>query len=123
MIIYKIINSPVALISGIETEYTKKIPNENTPKDEYKNYCWERVKDEDCSWECITEKYLISKNDQRNLIAKKQAKQNKKVDDSAITNLCNHELEALSKVKPNINEFLNTGFSHFMYGSICYFRL
>ncbi len=39
----------------------------------------------------------------------------KKVDDSAITNLCNHELEALSKVKPNINEFLNTGFSHFMY--------
>ena len=82
LLIYKIINSPVAFISGIETEYTKKIPNENTPKDEYKNYCWERVKDEDCSWECITEKYLISKNDQRNLIAKKQAQQNKKVDDS-----------------------------------------
>ena len=82
LLIYKIINSPVALISGIETEYTKKIPNENTPKDEWKNYCWERVKDEDCSWECITEKYLISKNDQINLIAKKQARQNKKIDDS-----------------------------------------
>ena len=82
MLIYKIIKTPNETISGIETEYTKKVPNEKIPKEEWKNYCWERVKNLDCSWDYMTDKYLISKNDQRNLIAKKQAKQNKKVDDS-----------------------------------------
>ena len=69
-------------ISGIETEYTKKIPNEKTPKDDWKNYCWERVKELNCPWEYVNKKYLISKNDQRKLVAKKQAKRNKKIDDS-----------------------------------------
>ena len=82
ILIYQIIKTPFIAISGIETEYTKKIPNENTPKNEWENYCWERVKKLDCSWEYLKENYLISKNDQRNLSAKKQAKKDKKVDDS-----------------------------------------
>ena len=82
LFIYDVIKNPVISISGIETEYTKKIPNEKTPKDEFKYYCWERVKELNCSWEYLKEHYLISKNDQRNLNAKKQAKRDKKVDDS-----------------------------------------
>ena len=39
----------------------------------------------------------------------------KKVDDSTVIDICNYELEALTKLKPNIKEFVNTGFSHFMY--------
>ena len=38
-----------------------------------------------------------------------------KVDDTQITELCNHELETLKKVKPDINQFLNTGFTKYMY--------
>ena len=81
-LVYTIIRNPINSISGIETEYTKKIPNEKTPKDDWKNYCWERVKELNCPWEHVNKKYLISKNDQRKLVAKKQAKRNKKIDDS-----------------------------------------
>ena len=81
LLIYQIIRNPVVSISGIETEYTKKIPNEKIPREEWKNYCWEKVKDLDCTWDYLNDNYLISKNDQRNLSAKKQAKQDKKVDD------------------------------------------
>ena len=49
---------------------------------DWKNYCWERVKELNCPWEHVSKKYLISKNDQRKLVAKKQAKRNKKIDDS-----------------------------------------
>ena len=82
LLIYQIIKTPFNSISGIETEYTKKIPNDKVPKDEWKNFCWERVKNLDCSWEYLRENYLISKNDQRNITVKKQARQDKKVDDS-----------------------------------------
>ena len=40
-LVYGVINDPIRTISGIETEYTKKIPNEKTPNDELKYYCWE----------------------------------------------------------------------------------
>ena len=81
-LVYGVINNPIRTISGIETEYTKKIPNEKTPKDELKYYCWERVKELNCSWEYLKEHYLITKNDLRILTAKKQAKRDKKVDNS-----------------------------------------
>ena len=81
-LVYTIIRNPIVSISGIETEYTKKIPNEKTPKDDWKNYCWERVKELNCPWDHVKKEYLISKNDQRKLVAKKQAKRNKKIDDS-----------------------------------------
>ena len=82
LLIYQIIKEPIVSISGIETEYTKKIPNEKIPKEEWKNYCWERVKVLDCSWKYINENFIILKNDKRNLNLKKQARENKKVDDS-----------------------------------------
>lgn len=81
-LVYTIIRNPIVSISGIETEYTKKIPNEKTPKDDWKNYCWERVKELNCPWEHMKKNYLISKNDQRKLVVKKEAKRNKKIDDS-----------------------------------------
>ena len=39
----------------------------------------------------------------------------KKVDDRMLTQLCNQEIETLKKLKPDINQFLNTGFTKYMY--------
>ncbi len=94
LLVYEIIKDPIISVSGIETEYTKKVPNEKIPKDEWKNYCWERVKELNCSWEYMKNNYLISKNDQINLNAKKQARQDKKVDDYS------EKVTKINQVKP-----------------------